>query len=300
MQIGRTIGVGGLLLSGILLTSCAPLPQAGLTEIGYDVGQTFRDCQDYPEMVVMPTGNFRMGSDKISTTIVVKLNKTYLHKFRARVSEQPSRVVAIRRPIAVGKFEIKFSEWDACVSAGGCDGYLPDDNGWGRGAMPVFNINWHDAKSYVNWIRRQTGRTYRLLSEAEWEFVTRAGSQTAFPNIIKSADTCTIGNTGASTCVGAYGASPSFVGSFPVNAFGLYDTIGNVNEWVEDCWHQNFKGAPTTSISWEAGGDCTRRVIRGGAWNSYNREDATTTARWGMDNKFRGFNTTGFRVALDL
>jgi formylglycine-generating enzyme required for sulfatase activity len=300
MQIGRIIGVGSLLILGILLTSCAPVPQSGSQVTGYDVRQTFRDCQVCPEMVVMPTGSFRMGSDKISTTLVVKPNKTYLHKFRARVSEQPSRVVAIRGPIAVGKFEIKFSEWDACVSAGGCNGYLPDDNGWGRGPMPVFNINWHDAKSYVTWMRDQTGRPYRLLSEAEWEFVTRAGSQTASPNVSKSADTCTIGNTGASTCVGAYGASTSFVGSFRVNAFGLYDTIGNVNEWVEDCWHQNYIGAPTTSIPWEAGGDCTRRVIRGSTWNSYNWEDATTTARWGVDTKFRGFNTTGFRIALDL
>jgi formylglycine-generating enzyme required for sulfatase activity len=120
----------------------------------------FKDCADCPQMVVIPAGEFTMG---------------------APASEQGAGAetqhrVTIATPFAVSKFEISFDKWDACVAQGGCRGYRPDDEGWGRGASPVMNISWEDAKSYADWLSHKTGHTYRLLSESEWEYAARAGT----------------------------------------------------------------------------------------------------------------------------
>ena len=153
--------------------------------------------------------------------------------------------VTIAVPFAMSKFEITFEQWDACANEGGCGGYKPDDEGWGRGDRPVMNVSWLDAKAYVEWLGRKTGKPYRLLSESEWEYAARAGTTTMFP----------VGNTlsprEANYNAATDGSGPSDVnrqktmpvGSFPANPFGLHDMHGNVSEWVEDCWHNEYTAA---------------------------------------------------------
>jgi hypothetical protein len=127
---------------------------------------SFKECERCPEMVVVPAGSFTMGSP--------------LDEKQRNSDESPQHRVTFDRPFAVGKFAVTFEEWDACVGGGGCNGYRPSDEGWGRGRQPAINVSWNDAKSYVAWLSRQTGTTYRLLSEAEREYVTRAGTATPF------------------------------------------------------------------------------------------------------------------------
>jgi formylglycine-generating enzyme required for sulfatase activity len=209
---------------------------------------TLRECANCPEMVVVPAGSFQMGS----TPSEVGRN------------EKPQHTVTIGQPFAVGRVELTFDEWDACIAAGGCR-YNPSD-GWGsRGRRPVIDVSWDDAKTYVAWLTEQTGKPYRLLSEAEYEYSARAGTQTAYP---WGKD---IGNNNANCkgCFSQWNAEQTVpVGSFKPNAFGLSDMVGNVWEWVEDCYHDNYDNAPTDGSAWITGGDCKSRVIRGGAWTS--------------------------------
>ena len=158
-----------------------------------------------------------------------------------------------------------FADWDACVSVGGClqEGSA-NDAGYGRGARPVIYVNWDDAQAYAAWLSRMTGKTYRLLTEAEREYAARAGTTTAYfwgEEIGK-------GNANCAGCGSQWdNRQTSPVGSFKPNAFGLYDMVGNAYEWVEDCMHNNYNGAPTDGSAWIEGGDCKRRVVRGGSWN---------------------------------
>ena len=212
-------------------------------------GRVSRDCPDVcPEMVVLPAGEFMMGSNEYD-------------------SEKPPRKVTISRPFAVGKFEVTFSEWEACVADGGCTHRPADQHGWGRGRRPVINVSWHDAKEYVGWLSRKTGKSYRLLSEAEWEFAARAGTTTryAFGDRITKSQAQFSEGSWSST------GKTVEVGSFPANRFGLHDLHGNVWEWVEDAWHPNYHGAPVDGSAWQ-GGDA-QRVLRGGSWMSINPDD---------------------------
>src|SRR5262252_251730 len=189
-------------------------------------------------------------------------------------------MVTFARQFAVGQFELTFGEWDACVADGGCNGYkprewvgwVPCDPGcksykprewpWGRGRQPLINVSWDDAKGYVAWLSEKTGRDYRLLTEAEYEYATRAGTQTAYPwgnEIGKNNANC----DGCGSQWDNKQTAP--VGSFPANSFGLHDMVGNVWEWTEDCWHPNYDGAPADGSAWTTG-DCSRRVVRGGSW----------------------------------
>jgi formylglycine-generating enzyme required for sulfatase activity len=203
-------------------------------------GESFRDCDVCPEMVVVPGGTFIMGSPPFGVVVLE--------------SGHPQRNVTIAQPFAVGKFEVTFAEWDACVAASGCK-HRPGDEGWERGRRPVINVSWHDTKEYVVWLSRKTGKTYRLLSEAEWEYTARAGTTTyqAFGD--------EIGRSQARY----YASKTAEVGSFPANKFGLHDLHGNVREWVEDAWHPNYQGAPSDGSVWQ-GGNTTYRVLRGGCW----------------------------------
>ena len=242
-------------------------------------GEVFRDCARCPEMIVLPAGIFTMGS---------------------RDKRSRYHPVTIAEPLAVGRYEITFAEWDACVAEGGCNGYAPEDNNWGRNRRPVINVSWEDAQAYLYWLDRKTGESYRLLSEAEWEYAVRAGTTTANywgdDTRRASSEICTYANVSGQRFACAEGERERTVpaGSFRPNPFGLYDMIGNVQEWTADCWNYTYDGAPADGRAWQQG-DCTRHVIRGG---SYHREDDShdSAARRAVSSDEReGF--IGFRVA---
>jgi len=258
------------------------VPQTSLaqTEAGLQPGQEFRDCPHVcPKMVVLPSGEFMMGSP--------------LSEAKRGKPEGPQRKVTIARPFAVGKYEVTFAEWDACVEDRGCN-HRPGDEGWGRGRRPVINVSWPDAKEYVGWLSRKTGGTYRLLSEAEWEYAARAGTTTPY------AFGDTIDQSQAHFAVGRLWGSVGTtveVGSFLPNKFGLYDMHGNVWELVEDNMHLNYEGSPPTDGSVWEGGDRAMRVSRGGSWQSpanFLRSAHRHMTPACADCRFRG---NGFRVA---
>jgi formylglycine-generating enzyme required for sulfatase activity len=210
---------------------------------------TFKECTTCPVMKVVPAGSFTMGS--------------LVGEFGRYSDEGPQHSVRILRQFAIGQFELMFDEWDACIAGGGCNGYKPSDVGWGRGRRPVVNVSWDDAVAYVAWLSKMTGKPYRLLSEAEYEYATRAGTTTAYPwgNDIGE------NNANCNGC-GSQGDNRQTapVGSFLPNQFGLFDMVGNVWVWIEDCYHKSYSDAPADGSAWISG-DCTSRVIRSGSWH---------------------------------
>ncbi len=189
----------------------------------------------------------------------------------------------------LSKHEVTFAQWDACVADGGCNGYSPDDEGWGRSNRPVINVSWNDVQSFIVWLNARTGGNYRLPTEAEWEHAARAGAITAYSwgnNIGSNRANCD------DDC-GDLHEYTAPVGSFPVNPWGLHDMHGNVWEWVQDCWNGSYKGAPTDGSAWISG-DCSRRVIRGGSWG-IGAWDLRSAYRYGDVRTFRG-NDIGFRL----
>lgn len=260
----------------------------------WQAGKTFRDDLQSggkgPEMVVVPAGSFMMGC-------VSGLDY-------CMDDEQPTHRVTFTQPFAVGQYEVTFAGWDACVANGGCNEYRPDDEGWGRGRQPVINVSWEDAVAYTRWLSEQTGQPYRLLSEAEWEYVTRAGTTTKYwwgDELGRNRATCY--GCGSQWepihLLIAVGGSTAPVGSFAANGWGLYDVHGNVWEWVQDCWNGSYAGAPSDGRAWESG-DCSSRVLRGGAWNllpgTLNSENR---GRFSADDR-GDFNSHGFRIARNL
>lgn len=215
----------------------------GETEVARSAPVTLRDCGTCPEMVVIPAGSFLMGAD------------------RGRPAELPVRQVVIERAFAMSKFEITFDEWAACVAADACD-KDPDDHDWGRGARPVINISWEDAVAFTRYLSARTGHTYRLATEAEWEYAARAGTQTDFWWGDAPGEAFANCRHCGSKWDG-HGSAP--VGSFPPNPLGLHDMNGNVWEWTGDCWNANHQGAAEDG-SVRASGDCSRRVVRSGSW----------------------------------
>ena len=247
------------------------------------VGSVFRDCVECPEMVVVPSGSFLMGSPNSE-------DDRY-------GNEGPRHRVNIGYSLAVGVYEVTFAEWNACVADGGCGGYRPNDRGWGRGNQPVIHVNWKDAQSYVRWLSAKTGHNYRLLSESEWEYVARAGTGTPF-HFGSTISTDQANYYGHSTYGtgrrGVYREKTVPVGSFNPNAWGIYDMHGNVWEWVEDCWNDSYEGAPADGSAWESG-DCNRRVLRGGSWYNEPR-NLRSASRSGGPTDFR-LSHFSFRVA---
>ncbi len=232
-----------------------------------------------PEMVIIPSGQFRMGC---------------VSGQDCQEDEFPVHEVTIPEAIAVSKYQVTFADWDQCVAGDGCNGHRPDDANWSRGNRPVVNVSWRDVKAYVSWLSNETGETYRLLSESEWEYAARAGSETAYSwgnNIGTNRAHC-------NSCRSQWGEGRAVpVGSFPANAFGLHDMHGNVWEWVEDCWNASYARAPSEGSAWLAG-NCDRRVLRGGGWNA--RPSMLRGAfRSALPTNFRS-NSNGFRVARTL
>ncbi len=200
-------------------------------------GTIFRDTDApwCPEIVVIPPGRFMMGYE-----------------------QGPQHEVQIAYRFAVGRYAVTFEEYDHFCEAAGEK--KPDEKNWGRGRRPAVRVSWKDAKAYVEWLSKETGRPYRLLSEAEWEYACRAGTTTRF----WWGDDITPEN--ANYGGGGNLGKTAEVGSYPPNPWGLYDMHGNVWEWVEDCWNDGYQEAPVDGSAWTSG-DCGRRVLRGGSWD---------------------------------
>ena len=281
-----------MLLMFFTLAGCMTAGQLG-------VGQRFRDCVECPEMIVVSAGSFLMGSPNAEHGVWDE-------------DAGPLHRVAFTVPFAVGIYEVTFDEWDACVADGGCGGHRPRrplirvdvvaDGGrsWGRGRRPVIRVSWNDAQSYVRWLSGKTGKRYRLLSESEWEYVARAGTQTPF----HTGSTISTGQANYADYYdeklgreGAYRAKTVPVGSFAANAWGLHDVHGNVWEWVQDCWNDNYQGAPRDGSAWESG-DCSLRVLRGGSW--YNDPGFLRSANRIRTVTRRSSSQFGFHVARTL
>jgi formylglycine-generating enzyme required for sulfatase activity len=241
-------------------------------------GSDFTECTSgCPTMVVVPAGKFTMGSPSTERD--------------RSSSEGPQHEVTIARPFAVGKTEVTFKQWDACVAAGACS--EARDSSWGRGDRPEINVSWDDAQHYAAWLSRITGKQYRLLSEAEWEYAARAGGQTRFSfgddDSQLDQHAWYFGNSDRRT-------QP--VGKKTANAFGLYDMHGNVFEWVEDPWHEGYEGAPSDGSAWLEGGAPSRHVVRGGSWY-YDSKNLRSASRSGPPSDLRDGNI-GIRLARAL
>ena len=205
--------------------------------------------------------------------------------------ETPRHEVTIRSPFSIGKFEISFAQYDTFALATGRK--LPDDEGRGRGDLPVVNVSWEDAQAYIDWLSVQTGESYRFPTEAEWEYAARAGSESEFwwgPSLEEGRANC----EGCGSKWSNESAAP--VGEFEPNPFRLHNTAGNVWEWVEDCWTENYVGASTDGSVNDVAG-CRRRVIRGGSWDFHATSIRSAEREW-FDPK-QGYDNIGFRVARD-
>lgn len=187
--------------------------------------------------------------------------------------EKPIHTVTIKQPFRMSQHEITFAEYDYYVwlmNQNGIEVEPADDSGWERDTLPVINVSWDDVQGYVNWLSKETGESCRLPTEEEWEYAARAGTTTDYP----WGDTAShdYANYGKDECCGGLAAgkdqwvNTAPVGSFPANQWGLQDMHGNVLEWTQDCWHDDYTNAPTDGTAWESNADCGRRVVRGGSW----------------------------------
>ena len=277
-------------------------------------GDEFSDCRTCPSMKVLPVGTFSMGSS-------VTENKN--------VHELPAHNVSIPKSFAIGKFEVTNSQYAEFLTfllkEGNFDQRFATTTQQdassplmfkltsimvppGRENHPVAGVSWPGAQAYVQWLSSQTGYQYRLPSEAEWEYAERAGTETKWFFGDDNLKLCEFANVPDRThqeanptwsaiwCTDGYaGTSP--VGKFKPNPFGLYDMVGNVLEWVEDCWHDDYADAPTDGSAWVTGGDCQNRVTRGGSYEVFwltgsgTRYTGASNTRW---------KTVGFRVARSL
>ena len=247
------------------------------------VGEVFRDALkgggEGPEMMVLPTGSFQMGSPPGET---------------GRYSDEgPVRTVNISRHIAMGRYEVTFAEYDRFAEA--TSRTKPYDWDWGRGTRPVTDVSQTDAKAYATWLSAQTGKTYRLPSESEWEYAARAGTETAY----SWGNEIGVNRANCDGCGSEWDDEQTApVGSFAANGFGLFDMHGNVWEWVEDCWHDNYKGAPTDGSAWTTGCDEEWAVARGGSWFDGPRDLRSAYRDWDAPS-YLDF-TYGFRLVQDL
>jgi formylglycine-generating enzyme required for sulfatase activity len=241
-------------------------PVAGLTEI--------KDCKECPTLVSLPAGSFVMGSNTDD------------------MSERPPHRVTIRDPFAIGKLEVTIEQWNACADAGGCP-RIPSSNGSQKDA-PMRDVSWDDAQQYVKWLGKTSGKPYRLPSEAEWEFAARGGTSTRY----WWGQQMRTGTANCKECGEPWSQdAPAKAGSFAANPYKLHDMNGSVWEWVADCWHNSYKGAPADGHAWDDA-NCRVRVIRGGSWRD-GASYMTSTTRFKYDASVRQ-NQNGFRVARDL
>ncbi len=233
-------------------------------------GKEFTNCSDCPVMVPLSRGEFLMGGRELSD----------------------AKPVRVGRSFAIGKYPVTYGNWKACVADGGCK-YNPtlknsSDN------SPMRNVSWVDADNYIKWLRQKTGKSYRLPTEAEWEYAARGGASSRYI----WGDKFVQANTDCVDCGGPYDRKkPADVGSFNANKFGLHDMLGGVWEWVQDCWDTSLKATPADGSA-RSENNCLRRTLRGGSWKS-KAADITLASRFHYDYAVR-YYTNGFRVALTL
>jgi formylglycine-generating enzyme required for sulfatase activity len=250
-----------------MLAQIRPYVLTAEAERALKPGTSFLECvKDCPKMVVVPAGEFTMGE------------------------AENTRPVTIAKPFAVSETDVTFDDWDACVDHGDCKEVV---DSWGRGQHPVINVTLANARHYAEWLSRITGKPYRLLTEAEWEYATRAGTQTTY----------SFGDDPAMLQDYAWFKQNSDNRAHPVrlkkpNNFGLYDMGGNVFQWVEDCWHPSIEGIPNDGSAWMT--DCypDRQVVRGGSWLTNASLQRSAQRGWAVN--IGQNNELGFRVARDL
>jgi len=262
-------------------------------------GSSIRDCPTCPEMIVVPAGEFVMGSPKSES---------------GHTDEKPQHTVKFAKPFAVSKFELTFDQWDACSAAGKCP--TAADDGYGRVNYPVINVSWKDAKGYVAWLSETTAQRYRLLSESEWEYAARGGTTTPWfwgpeENSFGNKKACEYANTHDEAgkeahplyvwshhqCSDGYPENAP-TGKYKPNPFGLHDMLGNVREWVEDCHVEGYADAPADGAPRKFDGTCEKRVVRGGAWVD-GPSTARAAYRYAEEEGFRNYQV-GVRVAREL
>ena len=249
----------------------------------------FQDCADCPQMIPLMVGKFTMGATAADN---------------ANAWEGPAHTVTLTTPFAIASHEITTAQWSACVAAKACSTMIAGPASGDPAKVPVVNVNWHDAQAYVKWLSAKTGRSYRLPTEAEWEYAIRARTASARYWGGDRTLQCRYGNGADVTALKKDKTLPAVecddkfaalapVGSFEPNAFGLYDMAGNAWEWVEDCWKESYAGAPANGSAFESPG-CERRVIRGGSW----RARANSLRSFGRGNSPAGTRSDdlGLRV----
>jgi formylglycine-generating enzyme required for sulfatase activity len=299
-----------------IAANIAPFLLTAEKEKALKPGETFRECKEHcPEMVVIPSGTFVMGSPDGETPVVGLDGKAKPGPLAAKEegrndNEGPQHEVKIGHAFAAGKFAVTFEQWDECVKLGGCP--QVSDSGWGHGRNPVINVSWDEAQKYVAWLSFMTGKDYRLLSEAEWEYAARAGTATAYSfgdNSPPSKKICEYANFAD---ISLKKAAPTFqtsdicddgqavtaeVGSYRPNDFGLYDMHGNVFQWTADCYAKTYEAASADGKA-ASTGSCNMRVARGGSW-ILSPEDLRSAFRDWITSDSRG-NLIGFRVGRTL
>lgn len=238
-------------------------------------GEIFKDCKVCPELAVIPAGTFTMGASG------------------REKHEKPAHPVTIAKPFAIGIYEVTFDEWRACFEEKACKRW-PDDHLWGRGRRPVINLYYSEIRQYLDWISKKTGKTYRLPSEAEWEYAARGGTRTEY----WWGDDIGQGNANCRNCGTKWSGKESApVGSLAPNPYGLYDTAGNIWEYVQDCWNPTHLGAPADGKP-RFEGKCRDRVTKGGSWYYFSKL-SRSAFRYKNDVRVKSYNI-GFRVLREL
>lgn len=282
-------------LSGTLLLALAQSAFAQQSQ----PGTAFRDCPTCPEMVVIPAGEFVMGSSKEES---------------GQADEKPQHKMRIAKPLAIGKLEVTFDQWDACTAEGKCPKAADDD--LGRADRPVINVSLSDAQIYTAWLSQKTGKKYRLPSEAEWEYAARAGTTTPWywgqsETSEGSPRACQYANVHDQTsrdahpmyvwsnhpCADGY-AETAPTGKFKPNAWGLHDMSGNVREWVQDCHLGDYKSHPADGSAVQAD-NCEKRIVRGGGWIDGFQTVRSAYRHTYDSGEFRGYQV-GFRVVREM
>lgn len=274
--------ISGLIL--ILMVSAIQffMPAARAAQDDLMPGKVFKDCADCPDMVVIPAGSFQMGSPPSE---------------RDRYSDEgPTHQVTFAKPFAMGRTEVTQKQWRSIMASDPSNFKKCDD-------CPVEKVTWKDTQEYLKKLSEITGRTYRLPTEAEWEYAARAGTKTTYHtgNCIQSNQANYDGNYSYGNCDSKYvkyWKKPVPVASYPANGFGLYDMLGNVWEWGQDCYHGSYIGAPADGSAWEGCDSDIARVLRGGSWNNEPQDVRSASRSRGDPNS--PYNNYGFRVARTL